>query len=111
MRKPILGILLTLIHGALTVLIFVWVYGHTMDYVLDGKPVPKFFYRALDLVSDVLQFPVVTIALKSGKGWFPGLWGYIPIFINSALWATALVAFFTWSYRTWAFRKNTQLRI
>ena len=85
MRKLTLGILLTLIHGALTVFTFLWVYGHAMDYTLDGKPVPRFLYRALDLVSDVLQFPLVAIALKNGKGWFPGLWGCIPIFLNSAL--------------------------
>ena len=111
MRKLTLGILLTLTHGALTVFTFVWVYGHTIDYVLDGKPVPKFFYRALDIASDVLQFPLVAIALKNGKGWFPGLWAYIPILLNSALWVTALLAFFTWGYRTWVVHKNAQQRV
>jgi hypothetical protein len=41
----------------------------------------------------VLYFPVITLPLYSRK-WFPGHWLYVPMVINSLLWAVTVYGLF-----------------
>jgi hypothetical protein len=40
-------------------------------------------------VTKLLHFPLVTLALYP-REWFPGNWVYIPMAVNSAIWACAV---------------------
>lgn len=100
MQKLLVGLLLALVHCIFSVGTLAWVFGHGMSYTLDGKAVPS-FYRAINLISDLLLFPVATLTVDYCKSCSPGLWGYVPFFINSLLWAYAIVVLSTWGYRKW----------
>lgn len=54
---------------------------------------PSSSERFLEGLSAVLNFPVfaAVLRLKHVAKWLPGLWGYLPIFVNSVLWAVALL--------------------
>ena len=54
-----------------------------------GIQTPSVLFRILALVTEVLYFPIISLALYS-RHWFPGNWIYIPIGINSLLWASAI---------------------
>ncbi len=58
------------------------------------------FERLLEVFVDVVFFPLVHLAFLAPRGWFPGIWwGYVPILLNSALWAYVLVAGWSWFRR------------
>lgn len=48
----------------------------------------------------VLYFPFMHLA-QLAPGWFSGLWGYLPLLVNSLFWAVVLVElwFFLRSFR------------
>lgn len=47
------------------------------------------FYKMLALVTRVLYFPILSLALYP-RHWFPGNWITLPIALNSLLWGTGL---------------------
>ena len=48
--------------------------------------------RAAGIVSNTLSAPVMPLLMRSpARRWFPGLWGHLPLLLNSALWAGAAV--------------------
>jgi hypothetical protein len=47
------------------------------------------FYRCLALVTRVLYFPIISLALYP-RHWFPGDWITVPIAVNSLLWGAGL---------------------
>ena len=49
--------------------------------------------RTLVVVTKILYFPIITLAMYS-RNWFPGHLIYIPIVLNSLLWA--IVIFVAW---------------
>jgi hypothetical protein len=56
-----------------------------------SEPSPVF--RMLVMATRVLHFPVITLSLYS-RQWFPGNWIYVPILINSFLWAVGIYLIF-----------------
>jgi hypothetical protein len=54
---------------------------------------PPLILRTLVVITKVLHFPIITLAAYS-RHWFPGNWIYIPIGINSLLWAAAIFLWF-----------------
>ena len=54
-----------------------------------GIQTPSLLFRILAVATEVLYFPIISLALYS-RHWFPGNWIYIPIGINSLLWAIAI---------------------
>jgi hypothetical protein len=59
----------------------------------DSGADPSSSERFLEGLSAVLNFPVfaAAIRLEPAAQWFPGLLGYVPLFVNSVLWAVALL--------------------
>jgi len=54
-----------------------------------GIQTPSLLFRTLALATEVLYFPIISLAVYS-RHWFPGNWIYIPIGFNSLLWAIAI---------------------
>ena len=92
-------ILLTLLHAGVTVGAFLLLFAIGMDRFDTGLDA-TFLERALDLLVVVLFFPLVHFSRLAPAGSFSGLWGYVPIVLNSALWASALVYALLWFRRT-----------
>jgi hypothetical protein len=64
----------------------------TLAVISGGDPVsqtPSLILRAMVIATQVLHFPIISSALYS-RQWFPGNWIYIPIGINSLLWAVVI---------------------
>lgn len=89
-RKAIAILVLALLHAALSFGIFLFAFSRGMARFDTGSS-PTVIERMLDTAVLVLYFPFMHLAQLAPKGWFPGLWGYLPLFINSSLWAVALV--------------------
>jgi hypothetical protein len=73
--------------------------GYGFEYQL-----PSVFFRVIVGITQLLYFPIISLGLYS-RHWFPGNWIYIPIFINSLLWGTALFFAFVF-YRKFRQRIN-----
>lgn len=50
---------------------------------------PSLTFKTLVVATRILHFPIISQSWYSRR-WFPGGWIYIPIFINSLLWATGI---------------------
>ena len=86
-KTAIIG-LIAIIHFALCV----GIVPGTMTLVAGydaGSQAPAAFFRLLVVVTMVLHYPIISLALYS-RDWFPGHWVYVPVGINSLLWGIAL---------------------
>jgi len=52
----------------------------------------------LSLVFSLLMFPICRLLLDTK--WFTGVWSYVPILFNSALWATGICLLVLWARST-----------
>jgi hypothetical protein len=52
---------------------------------------PPLVFRILVVATRILHFPIISLSLYS-RQWFPGNWIYVPIFVNSLLWAAGIYA-------------------
>ncbi len=50
------------------------------------QPQAPLAFRTLVVVTRILYFPIISLSLYS-RQWFPGNWIYLPIGVNSLLWA------------------------
>ena len=101
LRKPrIKGLviisLIALIHFALSALIV------PVTLTVGGGPSyeqsePSLTFKSLAMATRVLNFPIISQSLYS-RHWFPGGWIYIPIFLNSLLWAAGIFSLY-WIYK------------
>jgi len=85
MKKFALIILIALIHFWASVLIV----ETSMSVVTAVNPVPAeptFGFRLLVLATRILHFPIISLSWYS-RQWFPGNWIYVPIMLNSFIWA------------------------
>ena len=57
------------------------------------QPEPSPVFRILVAATRVLHFPIISLALYP-RLWFPGNLIYVPILINSFLWATGIYLLF-----------------
>jgi len=89
MKKFVIIILIALIHLALSVLV-VWTSLSVGSAVTAENAEPSLAFKALVLFTKILHYPIITQALYS-RHWFPGGWIYLPIFINSLLWAAGII--------------------
>ena len=85
------ALIVVVAHAALTAGVSVAVFGGAMARFDTGElaSLPE---RALGAVLAVLLFPLGLLALYVRPSWLQGLWGYIPLLVNSLLWAAVLVA-------------------
>jgi len=58
----------------------------TEPFVQTGPPL---VFRILVVTTRILYFPVISLSLYS-RQWFPGNWIYVPIGVNSMLWAVVI---------------------
>ncbi len=100
MKKFAIILLIALIHFAASVLIVSTALSVGSTVTAEhAEPSPGF--KILVLVTKILHFPIISHSLYS-RHWFPGGWIYIPIFVNSLLWAAGIYALV---YMYTAFRK------
>jgi hypothetical protein len=85
LKKTAIIILIGFVHFALSVGI-VWLVM-TVETVGEGEvQTPSAMFRALAGITKLLHFPIISLAWYS-RHWFPGNWIYIPMGLNSILWA------------------------
>jgi hypothetical protein len=91
-KRILLVLAVALIHTAATLLVMAQLITRGMARFDSGAD-PSSSERFLEGLSAVLNFPVfaAVLRLEHAAKWFPGLWGYLPIFVNSVLWAVALL--------------------
>lgn len=83
-------LLIALVHMAISVGGTLFAFSYGMEGFDTGEVKP--FASLLSSIFLVMYYPVMGI-LRYTPGLhdaFPGLWGYIPIYINSILWASAI---------------------
>ena len=85
MKKFAIIVLIALIHFGSSVLIV----ATSMWVATAMNPVPAeptFGFRILVGMTRILHFPIISLSLYS-RQWFPGNWIYVPIMLNSFIWA------------------------
>jgi hypothetical protein len=83
---------ITLIHFGLSILVV----ASSVAVAKAANPVqaePSLIFRILVMATRILHFPIISLSLYS-RQWFPGNLVYVPIFINSTLWATGIYLLF-----------------
>jgi hypothetical protein len=91
-KKFAIIVLLALVHFGLSVLIV----AASMSVAAAVSPVqaePAPIIRVLVMTTRILHFPIISLSLYS-RQWFPGNLIYVPVFINSFLWATGVYFIF-----------------
>ena len=77
-------------HAALTLGLLVAGFGRTMAR-FDSGELLTVGERTLNASLQVLLFPLGQLALHVRASWMTGLLGYLPLLLNSALWAAVIV--------------------
>ena len=87
-KSLVIILLMALIHFALSALIVpaTLLVGSNPSV---EQPEPSLAFKALVVATTILHFPIISQSFYS-RNWFPGGWIYIPIFINSLIWATGI---------------------
>ncbi len=80
--------LIALIHFGLSVLIVAT--SMSVLTAVDSVPAePTFGVRILVVATRMLHFPIVSLSWYP-RPWFPGNWIYVPIIVNSFVWAVGI---------------------
>jgi hypothetical protein len=97
MRKTHIAFVIGLLHFGLCIaLLFVW--GGSVMSRFEGSVRRPADYL-LDAAVGVLYFPFVHLAMRFPRLMLEGSLGYVPFFLNSALWAVTLVFVLPGLYR------------
>ena len=91
-KKFAIIVLIALVHFGLSILVV----SASIRVAAAANPVPPEpspAFRMLVMATRVLHFPIITLSLYS-RQWFPGNWIYVPILINSFLWAVGIYLIF-----------------
>ncbi len=84
-------------HAALSMTLFLGSFGRGMARFDTGEPATT-GARLLDVVAEILLWPLFAPLADWGGPWtnsvFAGLLGYVPLLLNSVIWAFAIV--FAW---------------
>lgn len=85
---------LTLGHAALSFVLFIASFGSTMSRFDTGQAASA-GERLLETVAEILLWPIFAPLAhwggRSVNALFPGVLGYVPLLLNSLLWALAIV--------------------
>jgi len=96
MKKFSLIALIALFHFGLSILIVPMTMS-VATAIGAAQPEPTTAIQILVVATRVLHYPIISLSLYS-RQWFPGDWIYIPILINSILWAVGIYfLFFLWT--------------
>jgi len=88
-KKAIAILTLSVLHAALSFGLFLFTFGKGMTR-METAAAPTLPEKIADAAVQVLYFPFMHLA-QLVPGWFSGLWGYLPLLINSVFWAVVLV--------------------
>ena len=66
---------------------------------------PTFGVRILVVATRILYFPIVSLSWYP-RSWFPGNWIYVPIFVNSFIWAVGIYVLYLLGEKIRANRRN-----
>jgi len=91
-KKFAIIVLLALVHFGLSILV-VAASMSVAAAVSPVQPEPTPIIRVLVMTTRILHFPIISLSLYS-RQWFPGNLIYVPVFINSFLWATGVYCIF-----------------
>jgi hypothetical protein len=102
MKKLAIIVFIALIHFGSSVLIVA-----TSMSVLTGADTvpaaPTFGVRILVAATRILHFPIVSLSWYS-RQWFPGNWIYVPIIVNSFIWAAGIYVLYLLGKKAMWFR-------
>jgi hypothetical protein len=92
MWLQIIGI--ALLHFVLNIIVFGIAFGNTMARFDNGLP-PSLTEQIIDLGSEILNFPIVTLASSTffsnfADNFFGGFMGWFVFILNSLLWGTGI---------------------
>ena len=66
---------------------------------------PTFGVRILVVATRILHFPIVSLAWYP-RPWFPGNWIYVPIIVNSFIWAVGIYVLYLLGKKIRAYYRN-----
>ncbi len=96
MKDKTRTIILTALHAALTMALFLWSSSMGMRR-FDTGGTAELRERILQIVSITLMCPIFyPLSLMGGGLSFPGLLGYLPLLANSFLWVIGLTGIINW---------------
>ena len=88
--KAVLWVLgLAIAHFAASRWLFLISFGIGMSQFDTGEPLST-SQALVTHVSELLDLPLTLVLDLIPTRWFPGLWGYIPFFLNSTIWGATL---------------------
>jgi hypothetical protein len=82
----------TLLHFILSSAAFLWSFSVTSK-VFDGREVSIIALNVPKVLFDILLFPLSAVIHSFS---LPGLWGWLPILVNSLLWGFAISIIISW---------------
>lgn len=94
MKKIIAILVFAVLHAALSFGLFLFSFGRGMAR-METATTPTLPETIAEAAVQVLYFPFMHLA-QLVPGWFTGLWGYLPLVINSLFWAVVVVEL--WSF-------------
>lgn len=94
MKKIIAIFVFAALHAALSFGLFLFSFGRGMTR-METAAAPTLPETIAVAAVQVLYFPFMHLA-QLAPGWFTGLWGYLPLLVNSLFWAVVLVEL--WSF-------------
>ncbi len=105
MRKALAVFIIASLHVALSVCVLVLSFGRGMQRFDKGVAALQSVDHILDVALLILWSPFMHLAMLAPKGWVAGLWGYLPLIMNSLLWALLLVHGHSWLRRRFGSRR------
>ena len=78
-------------HVASSIVLFLYVFGAGMARFDSGAPA-SVTESVAGWAFAILSFPFLTLLERMPAARFPGLWGYVPLVANGAIWGLAAVA-------------------
>jgi len=87
LKKMLIIFGIALIHLGVSKTVIAIALARTSGNAFEGEI--SMLVKILIWITKVLYFPIVSLSLYS-RQWFPGTLIYIPIFMNSLLWATTI---------------------
>jgi hypothetical protein len=102
MKKFVILILVALIHFAASIAIIA-ISMAAAPVVKQGQATLEF--QVLVVATRILHFPIISLSWYS-RQWFPGDWIYVPIALNSLMWAVVLVVCYILVYKIRGSRRH-----
>jgi len=92
LKKFAIIVLVALIHFGLSVLII----AVSLSVATAANPSPTeptIWVRIFVEATRIIHFPIISLSLYS-RQWFPGNWIYLPMLVNSFIWAAGIYVLF-----------------